>query len=109
MLKEKAKIMDGEKLQRTTVRIAHEIAEHNADLKSVVLVGIKTRGVPFAKRIGENLKKFYAVEVDTAELADLLRKESVNKKVTFSGGEPLMQKDALIELCGLLPDFDIAV
>lgn len=49
MLKEKAKIMDGEKLQRTTVRIAHEIAEHNADLKSVVLVGIKTRGVPFAK------------------------------------------------------------
>ena len=48
-------------------------------------------------------------EVDTAELADLLRKESVNKKVTLSGGEPLMQKDALIELCGLLPDFDIAV
>ena len=48
-------------------------------------------------------------EVDTAELADILRRESVNRKVTFSGGEPLMQKEALIELCGLLNGFNIAV
>ena len=83
MLKEKAKIMDGEKLQRTTVRIAHEIAEHNADLKSVVLVGIKTRGVPFAKRIEENLKKFYAVEVDTAELDITLYRDDLSELSEF--------------------------
>ncbi|MBR4490589.1 radical SAM protein [bacterium] len=48
-------------------------------------------------------------EVETSELAALLKKESFNRKVTFSGGEPLMQKEALIELCGMLRDFDIAV
>lgn len=48
-------------------------------------------------------------EIDTIELANLLRSESLNKKITFSGGEPLMQKDALIELIEMLPDFDIAV
>ena len=48
-------------------------------------------------------------EVETEELAALLRQESVNKKITVSGGEPLMQKDALIELCTLLRGFDIAV
>ena len=83
MLKEKAKIMDGEKLNRTIVRIAHEIAEHNADLKSVVLVGIKTRGVPFAKRIRENLKKFYAVEVDTAELDITLYRDDLSELSEF--------------------------
>lgn len=48
-------------------------------------------------------------EVETSELAVLLKKESFNRKVTFSGGEPLMQKESLIELCGMLPDFEIAV
>ena len=48
-------------------------------------------------------------EAETSELAALLKKESFNRKVTFSGGEPLMQKEALIELCGMLRDFDIAV
>ena len=37
-------------------------------------------------------------EMTTDELVAILKKEVVNKKVTFSGGEPLMQVDALIEV-----------
>ena len=48
-------------------------------------------------------------EVETQELATLLKKEVCNKKITFSGGEPLMQADALIELVNLLDGFNIAV
>ena len=48
-------------------------------------------------------------EVEVAELATLLQKEVCNKKITFSGGEPLMQADGLIELIKLLEGFDIAV
>ena len=48
-------------------------------------------------------------EVEVAELATLLQKEVCNKKITFSGGEPLMQAEALIELVKLLDGFDIAV
>ena len=48
-------------------------------------------------------------EVEVAELATLLQKEVCNKKITFSGGEPLMQAEALLELVKLLDGFDIAV
>ena len=48
-------------------------------------------------------------EVEVAELATLLQKEVCNKKITFSGGEPLVQAEALIELIKMLDDFDIAV
>lgn len=48
-------------------------------------------------------------EMTTDELVTILEKEVVNKKVTFSGGEPLMQVDALIDVAKKLKDFDIAV
>ena len=48
-------------------------------------------------------------EVEVEELAALLKKEVCNKKITFSGGEPLMQAEGLIELCKLLGGFSIAV
>ena len=48
-------------------------------------------------------------EMTTDELVTILEKEVVNKKVTFSGGEPLMQVDALIDIVKKLSDFDVAV
>ena len=48
-------------------------------------------------------------EMTTDELVMILKKEVINKKVTFSGGEPLMQVDALIDVVKKLKDFDIAV
>jgi pyrimidine operon attenuation protein/uracil phosphoribosyltransferase len=44
-------LLDGEALERTLVRIAHEIIERNPDLGQVALVGIHTRGVPLAQRL----------------------------------------------------------
>ena len=48
-------------------------------------------------------------EMTTDELVTILKKEVINKKVTLSGGEPLMQVDALIDIVKKLKDFDIAV
>lgn len=48
-------------------------------------------------------------ETTTDELVAVLKKEVINKKVTFSGGEPLMQVEALIDIVKKLSDFDIAV
>ena len=45
-------LLDGDALARTLSRIAHEIIERNADLAQVALVGIHTRGVPLAHRLG---------------------------------------------------------
>jgi pyrimidine operon attenuation protein/uracil phosphoribosyltransferase len=44
-------LLDAEALERTLVRIAHEIIERNPDLDRVALVGIHTRGVPLAQRL----------------------------------------------------------
>jgi pyrimidine operon attenuation protein/uracil phosphoribosyltransferase len=44
-------LLDETGLERTLVRIAHEIIERNPDLDDVALVGIHTRGVPLAQRL----------------------------------------------------------
>ena len=44
-------MLDAEAIGRTLVRIAHEVIERNAELSSVGLVGIHTRGVPLAQRL----------------------------------------------------------
>jgi pyrimidine operon attenuation protein / uracil phosphoribosyltransferase len=44
-------VVEGDALERTLSRIAHEIIERNDDLESVALVGIHRRGVPIAQRL----------------------------------------------------------
>jgi len=44
-------LLDGEAIQRSLTRIAHEIVEGNTDLEHLALVGIHTRGVPLAQRL----------------------------------------------------------
>ena len=50
-------LMDASRLSRTLDRIAHEVLERHGDLSGVVLVGIRTRGVPLARRLGERLAR----------------------------------------------------
>ena len=44
-------IMDAEAMRRAIVRISHEIIERNKGVDNVVIVGIRTRGVPIAERL----------------------------------------------------------
>ena len=48
-------------------------------------------------------------KMSTDELVAVIKQNVVNKKVTFSGGEPLVQYDALLEVVKKLDGFDIAV
>ncbi|MDJ1371063.1 bifunctional pyr operon transcriptional regulator/uracil phosphoribosyltransferase PyrR [Gulosibacter molinativorax] len=51
-------------ISRALMRIAHQIIEANQGTEDVVLLGIPTRGVPLAKRLGENLHAIGALEGD---------------------------------------------
>lgn len=62
-LVEKARIMDADGLRRALTRIAHEIVERNKGLEHVVLVGIRRRGVPLARRLAERLKEIEGATV----------------------------------------------
>lgn len=64
----KADIADGTKLQRTLSRMAHQIIEYHQDLASLCLVGIKTRGIPLAQRLAENIAQFENIDVPVGEL-----------------------------------------
>lgn len=58
-MKFKTLLMDGMAVQRAVKRISHEIIEKNNGVDNVVLVGIKTRGIPLAEMIRDNI---YALE-----------------------------------------------
>ena len=64
----KAELMDESAVQRALVRIAHEMLEKNKGTDNLVLLGIKTRGVPLAEIIAENIKKIEGVDLPVGEL-----------------------------------------
>ena len=62
-LKLKAKIADAEGIRRMLTRIAHEIVERNKGPEEIVLVGIRRRGVPLARRLAEQIKEIEGTRV----------------------------------------------
>ena len=48
-------VMDGDRINRTLTRIAHEVVERNRGVGGLALVGIRTRGVPLARRLAAKL------------------------------------------------------
>ena len=64
-------IMDAEAMRRAIVRIAHEIIEKNKGVENIIMVGIRTRGVPLAQRIAKEIENIE----DYAEAKDKLEKE----------------------------------
>lgn len=61
-------IMTAEDIRRTLARIAHEIIEHHKTLENLILVGMRTRGVPLARRLAGNIKSFESVEIPVGAL-----------------------------------------
>lgn len=56
-MREKSKILDKESIERTLMRIAHEIVEKNKGTENLCLVGIRTRGVFLAERLQKCIEK----------------------------------------------------
>ncbi len=52
-MKLKSRVFDETAINRAIVRIAHEIVERNDATEDIILIGIKTRGVPLAKRLSD--------------------------------------------------------
>ena len=75
----KAKLLDEKGMARSITRIANEIVEKNKGIKDVVLVGIKTRGVPFAHRIADKIKEIEDNSVDVYELDITLYRDDLSE------------------------------
>lgn len=67
-LREKGRLMSASEIERTLVRLAHEIVERNNGAANLGLVGIKRRGVPLAQRLGKIIESIEKIPVQTGML-----------------------------------------
>ena len=61
-------LLTSREIGRALVRIAHEIVEKNKGAEGIVLVGLRTRGVPIAKRIAETIEGFEGTPIPVGAL-----------------------------------------
>jgi pyrimidine operon attenuation protein/uracil phosphoribosyltransferase len=67
-MKVKAQVMDEENIRRALYRLSHEITEHNSGTDDLILVGIRTRGVPLSNRLAQLIKEHEGVQVPVGTL-----------------------------------------
>lgn len=76
---EKNTIMDEAAIRRALTRIAHEIIEKNKGVKDIVLLGIRSRGVPLAKRLADQIQNIEGQAVNVGMLDITLYRDDLSK------------------------------
>ena len=74
----KKTILDADAIRRSLVRISHEIVEKNKGVENVVLVGIRTRGVPLAQRLAEQVAEIEGVKVPVGSMDITLYRDDLS-------------------------------
>ncbi len=87
-MKEKAKILDKETINRALMRIAHEILEKNKGTAALCLVGIRNRGVFIAQRLAACIKKIENIDVPVGILDITLYRDDL----TLIAAQPVVHK-----------------
>jgi pyrimidine operon attenuation protein/uracil phosphoribosyltransferase len=67
-LREKAQLMSASEVERTLVRLAHEIVEKNNGVQDIVLVGVRRRGVFLAERLAKLIRQIERAQVPVGTL-----------------------------------------
>ena len=76
----KASLLDDKSMKRALVRIAHEIIEKNKDVDDLVIVGVKRRGDPLAKRIAKNIQDIEGKLIPVGSVDITLYRDDLSKK-----------------------------
>ena len=78
-MKKKVQLMDELAVKRALTRLSFEIVEKSEDVDNIVLVGIKTRGIPMAKILAENIKNHTGVSPALCELDITFYRDDLSK------------------------------
>jgi len=86
--KQKARIMDSDGIRRVITRIAHEIIERNRGTGDLVLIGIRRRGVPLARRLADRIREIEGSLVSVGVLDITLYRDDL----TTMGHQPIVRQ-----------------
>jgi len=95
-LREKGQLMSASEIERTVVRLAHEIVEKNNGTANLGLVGIKRRGIPLANRLARHIERIEKTAVPVGTLDITLYRDDLSTV----GPKPVVEPRAI--------EFDIA-
>jgi pyrimidine operon attenuation protein / uracil phosphoribosyltransferase len=83
-------VLDAARISRSLARIAHEILERNQAIDELALVGIRTRGVPLARRLAAAIRDINGHEVPTGALDITLYRDDLMR--TAVGAQPVIRR-----------------
>jgi pyrimidine operon attenuation protein/uracil phosphoribosyltransferase len=83
-------VMDADRMGRTLTRIAHEILERNRGLDDLAIVGIRTRGVPLARRLARAIRDVSGHDVPTGALDITLYRDDLMRHAV--GAQPVIRR-----------------
>lgn len=85
-----SQVMDADRMSRALTRMAHEILERNRGLDELALVGIRTRGVPIARRLAKSLREINGDDIPTGALDITLYRDDLMRNPV--GPQPLVRR-----------------
>ncbi|MEW6413123.1 MAG: bifunctional pyr operon transcriptional regulator/uracil phosphoribosyltransferase PyrR [Candidatus Zixiibacteriota bacterium] len=85
-------ILNEKKVSRALTRIAHEILEQNPDAKSLVVIGVITRGAYLAKRIAKIIEELEGVTVPVGLMDIGLYRDDVHSKLD----QPVVERTEIL-------------
>ena len=83
-------VMDADRISRALVRIAHEIVERNRGVENLAIIGVRSRGVPLARRIAAALESISGDDVPVGALDITLYRDDLMRQTV--GPQPLVRK-----------------
>jgi pyrimidine operon attenuation protein/uracil phosphoribosyltransferase len=86
LIREKSQLMSASEIDRTLVRLAHEILEKTEDLDRLAFVGIRRRGIPLAQRLAKKIKDLENREIPVGILDINLYRDDL----TTVGNQPIV-------------------
>jgi pyrimidine operon attenuation protein/uracil phosphoribosyltransferase len=72
-------LLDKQDINRSLTRIAHEIWERNRGMENLVLIGIRRRGVPIARRLSQKLKEIAGIAIPVGALDITLYRDDLSE------------------------------
>ena len=87
-LRQKGELMSASEIERTLVRLAHEIVERNGGVDGLGFVGIRRRGVPLAQRLGKLVERIERTPVPVGSLDISFYRDDLSTV----GPKPVVQK-----------------